>query len=88
MSRRKMIKMRTSLWEQSVMSPHSDLRAHAVIVGTAALLNARIAAMEAENIHRIYQNVAVAYDEGTFQDETDKYKNILGYNSILSMFKE
>lgn len=57
----------------------------AFIIAQAAMLNAEIATMQAENLHRASRGEATAYTEEVFQATTDKY-SCLTHNAVLSLF--
>jgi hypothetical protein len=60
----------------------------AYIMAQAALLNAKIASMEAANMARYHTGERVAYDEKAFADVEQEFGDILGHNPVLAIFEE
>ncbi len=59
----------------------------AYIMAQAALLNARIASMEAANMARYHTGDSIAYDEKAFANVEREFEGILGINSVLTIFE-
>lgn len=59
----------------------------AYINAQAALLNAEIAMMQAENTHRELCGNSIAYGGDEFQKVIDKYEFILGHNAVIERFR-
>jgi len=57
----------------------------AYVVAQAALLNARISAMKAEN--DCYPD-AIPYGEKAFDDVIEQFDGILGHNALMELFKD
>ena len=58
----------------------------AFVMGQAALLNAKIAAMQAANAERERSGLAQAYSEKQFDDVITEFEAVLGYNAAISYF--
>jgi len=58
----------------------------AFVVAQAALLNARIAAMNAANANRAITGLSPAYDEGDFAKLESYYEGALGWNAVITLF--
>lgn len=58
----------------------------AFVVAQAALLNTRVAGMEAENQQRQYRGLAPAYGEDAFISLEREFESTLGHNAVLLFF--
>lgn len=52
----------------------------------AALLNAEVAKMQAENQHCMNCGNAIAYADSEFEAVITKYEATIGYNAVLALF--
>lgn len=60
----------------------------AFIVAQAALFNARVAGMQAENQHRLSCGEPVAYADDEFQRVIAEGEGVLGHNAVCIFFQE
>lgn len=60
----------------------------AFILSQVAMMNARIAGMQAENNQRIHLQQAMAYIEADFAAVEREYATTLGYNAVLLYFRD
>lgn len=63
-------------------------QAAAFIVAQAAMLNARIAGMVAENMQRAALGHSMAYGADEFFAVEREFDNYLGYNAVVALFHE
>lgn len=59
----------------------------AFVNAQAALLNARVAAMTAENMQRAALGHSMAYTEEQFDEVIREYEGTLGHNAALELFR-
>lgn len=57
----------------------------AFILSQAALLNCRVAGMQAENQHRLSLGFSVAYTGEDFRSIEQEFESTIGYNVIMKM---
>ena len=55
----------------------------AFLIAQAAMLNAEVARMQAENQHRMNCGNSIAYADAEFQAVIGSYESTLGYNGAL-----
>lgn len=60
----------------------------AFVNAQAALLNAEIAGMQAENQHRLSRGETIAYGEDGFHEAFKRYEGVLGHNAVISFFHD
>lgn len=58
----------------------------AFVVAQAALLNARVAGMTAENQYRSSRGLTIAYGEDAFVSLEREFEGTLGHNAVLLFF--
>ena len=58
---------------------------YAFVLAQVALLNCRVAGMQAENQHRIACGNSVAYADDAFADVEREFAAMIGFNEILNM---
>jgi hypothetical protein len=58
---------------------------YAFVIAQTALLNCRVAGMQAENAHRMACGNSVAYGEEHFSAVEREFELRIGYNEILEM---
>ena len=56
----------------------------AFVVAQAAMLNAEVAGMQAENMARVHLGQAMAYQEDAFRDVVNKYQGTIGHNQAIT----
>jgi len=63
-------------------------QAAAFVVAQTALFNCELAAMVAENMQRAAVGSSMAYGADAFEALAARYEGVLGYNAVLSLFRE
>lgn len=58
------------------------------VMAQAAMLNAEIAAMEADNLKSASNGEAVVYGAREFRGVIDKYEGTLGWNAVIGLFHD
>lgn len=58
----------------------------AFITAQAALFNAEIASMTAENMQRAALGHSMAYGAEQFEEVIRKYEGVLGHNAVITFF--
>jgi hypothetical protein len=58
---------------------------YAFVLAQTALLNCRVAGMQAANMNRVYQDESVAYTAADFFEVEREFQALIGVNEILSM---
>ena len=61
---------------------------YAIVLAQVALLNCRVAGMQAENQHRLACGNSIAYADGEFAAVEREFAALIGSNEILSMARE
>lgn len=64
----------------------TDEQKAAFVNAQAALLNGRIAAMQAENQHRISCGNSIAYGADEIQAEVESFEAVIGHNACIELF--
>ena len=62
-------------------------QAAAYVMAQAALLNAEIAGMQAENEFRTQIGKTIAYGDESFTDLRLRYKPVIGHNAVLDLYE-
>jgi len=65
----------------------TDEQKAAFILGQVALMNCRLAGMQAENAKRAVSGASPAYDEAAFARLDMEFVGVLGYNAMISFFR-
>ena len=66
----------------------TEAQSAAYVMAQAALLNARIAGMAAENMQRAHLGQSMAYGEDAFAAVAREYQSVLGHNAVLWLFQQ
>ncbi len=66
----------------------TDEQKAAYVAAQAALLNARIAGMVAENQHRMNCNNSIAYGVEEFESVISEYEPFIGHNACIELFHD
>jgi len=61
-------------------------QAAAFVMAQAALLNCRVAGMQAENTHRMNCGNAIAYGEDAFIAVEREFGGVIGHNAAIELF--
>lgn len=65
----------------------TDEQKSALIVSQAALLNAEVAAFQAENTFRENQGHTIAHGEEEFSVLIARYEPVLSWNAVINLFR-
>lgn len=60
----------------------------AYVIGQAALLNAEVARMQAENSHRLDCGHSIAYGDEQFAEVIARFEPALSHNAVFTMVNE
>jgi hypothetical protein len=66
----------------------TDEQKAAFVNAQAAMLNAKVAAMTAENQHRLSLGQSVAFGETEFHDTIQEYECVIGHNACIELFHD
>jgi len=64
----------------------TDEQKAAFVMAQAALLNARVAGMVAQNQFRMSYDNSISYDENAFIAVEREFDSVLGHNAVLVLF--
>jgi len=65
----------------------TDEQKAAFVLAQIALMNCRVAGMQAENAKRAVSGESPAYDEAAFARLEMEYDGVLGHNAVLWLFR-
>mgnify|MGYP000045785464 CR=1 FL=1 len=62
-------------------------QAAAYVAAQTALLNCRVAGMQAENTHRVANGWGITYGEAAFEGIYKDFSATIGHNTVISLFR-